>query len=93
MVKHKLTFEQHDMINNAVWDYTVRFNNLDERAEVLQLLVNCDSDAMNDVIGMLDLDSTYNDMKAVKEAIANKADEILSDPGAWEDYMNETCSC
>lgn len=93
MIIRKLTFEQCDMISDAVWDYAVRFNNLDERAEVLQLLVNCDSNVMNEVIGMLDLDNMSNDIKAVKEAIANKADEILSDPGAWEDYINETCSC
>jgi hypothetical protein len=93
MIKRKLTFEQHDMISTAVWDYAVRFDNLDERADGLQLLTNYNRDAMNKVLGMLDLDSTYNDMKAVKEAIANKADEILSDPGAWDDYMNETCSC
>lgn len=93
MIMRKLTFEQHDMISDAVWNYAEQFDDLDERVESLQLLVNCDSDAMNKVLDILNLYSMSNDVKSVKEAIASKADEILCDPGAWDDYMNEACSC
>lgn len=93
MIIRKLAFEQCDMISDAVWSYAIRFDDLDERAEVLQLLANYDFNAMEEVLNMLNLDDMLNDIKAVKEAIANKADEILYDPGAWDDYMNEACSC
>lgn len=91
MIKCKLTFEQHDMISDAVWKYAEQFNDLDERSEELQLLVNYDHAAMNEVIDMLDLNSISNNMKVVKEAIANKADEILCDPNCWDDYVDEAC--
>ena len=93
MIIRKLTLEQYDMISDAVWSYAVRFDDLDNRAEVLQLLANYDCNIMEEVLNMLDLNSIPNNMKAVKEAIANKADEILCDPGAWDDYMDEACSC
>lgn len=91
MIKCKLTFEQHDMISDAVWKYAEQFNDLDKRVEELQLLANYDLTAMNELLDMLYLNSISNDMKTVKETIANKANEILCDPNYWDDYVDEVC--
>lgn len=87
-----LTYDQRDRISDAVWEYADQFDDLDERAEELQLLADRDRTAMDEVLDMLDLDDMQDDMEVVEQAIAYKADEILSDPDCWDDYFDEACS-
>jgi hypothetical protein len=85
-----LTNNQYDMVSKAVWDFANRFSDPEDRIDALQDLLELDASAVNSVLNILEdrymsTREVVVNLDSVKKAIADEADEILADAGAWDD--------